>query len=202
MDIRTAIGSFHHYSDDGEAVGRVIRAQHDIEFDVYPVKIGPGEFHVTRRRQDLIITVLGSCVAACIRDPVAGIGGMNHFMLPDSECGIWEGGAPSLRFGTVAMGRLVSSIIELGGVRERLEAKLIGGANVMDFDSDVGERNCEFAIQYIRQHGIRLAASDLGGSLARRVHFLPVDGRMWLKSLPADVLERERTDVEVWAGSD
>lgn len=202
MDGRYAIGSFHQYADDGEAVGRVIRAQHDIEFDVYPVKIGPGEFHVTARRQDLIITVLGSCVAACVRDPVAGIGGMNHFMLPDSGCGVWDGGAPSLRFGTVAMERLVSSVIRLGGVRDRLEAKLIGGANVMDIESDVGEQNSVFARKYLSEHGIRLAAADLGGTFARRVHFLPVDGRMWVKALPAEVLEKERSDVAAWNGSD
>lgn len=194
-----SMGDFHPYSDDGDAVGRSVTAQHAIGFQVYPIKIGPGQYHITSRKRDLIITVLGSCVAACIRDPVAGVGGLNHFMLPQSGDGMWDGGPPSMRFGNVAMERLITGIEKMGGVRERFEVKLVGGGRVMDFDFDVGERNCVFAERYMADARLHVVSSDLRGSLARRVHYMPVEGRLWVKSLPHELLESEGSEDAIWA---
>jgi chemotaxis protein CheD len=196
------VGKYHRYSDDGEAVGRQVRIQHGLDFDVYPVKIGPGEHHVTQRRGDVIITALGSCVSACVRDPVARVGGMNHYMLPCSDDGLWDGGPPSMRFGSVAMDRLVSDIIAAGGQRDRLEVKLVGGARMFDFDVDVGERNCDFGLDAVRKMGLHLMGSDLKGVLARRVHYMPYDGRLWVQSLSRTDLDTEGTEDVLWSDAD
>jgi len=186
------------YSDDGEAVGRQVRLLHGLDFDVYPIKIGPGEHHVTRRRQDMILTVLGSCVSACIRDPVARVGGMNHYMLPSSEDGLWDGGARSMRFGSVAMEQLVNDVVAMGGQRERLEVKLVGGARMFDFDVDVGDRNCLFGLDFIRQAGLSLVSTDLRGTEARQVHYMPCEGRLWVKSLSRTELDTVGPEDVLW----
>jgi len=199
MSDATATGWKHQpYTDDGEAVGRQIRIQHGLEFDVYPVKIGPGQLHVTKRSGDVIITVLGSCVSACVRDPVARVGGMNHYMLPQSGDGIWDGGPPSTRFGNVAMDRLIAEIVSSGGMRERLEVKLVGGARMFDFEVDIGERNCRFGLDYLRTIGLAPVAADLRGVQARQVHYMPVDGRLWIKTLSRHDLDAEGTEDVLW----
>lgn len=197
-DATRSSGMHLRYSDDGEAVGRQIRLQHGLDFDVYPVKIGPGDFHVTRRSCDVIITVLGSCVSACVRDPVARVGGMNHFMLPSSEDGLWDGGPPSMRFGSVAMERLVADIVAIGGNRDRLEAKLVGGARVLDFEMDVGERNCRFGLDWLRARDITVVSTDLRGTEPRRLHYMPWDGRLWVKYLSRTDLDREGPEDVLW----
>jgi chemotaxis protein CheD len=192
------VGKHHRYSDDGEAVGRQVRLLHGLDFDVYPVKIGPGEHHVTQRRGDMIITVLGSCVSACMRDPVARVGGMNHYMLPSSGDGLWDGGPPSMRFGSVAMEQLVKDVIAIGGQRERLEVKLVGGARMFDYDVDVGELNSRFGLDFLRTMNITPVSTDLRGTVARRVHYMPYDGRLWVKSLSRTDLETEGPEDVLW----
>ncbi|HAJ48211.1 MAG TPA: chemoreceptor glutamine deamidase CheD, partial [Alphaproteobacteria bacterium] len=110
-------------------------------------------------------------------------GGMNHFMLPESDDGKWGGASASLRFGNYAMERLVNDILIRGGRRERLEVKLMGGGKVLDNCVDVGTRNADFAEAYARAEGLAVLATDLRGDHARRVHFMPVRGRLWLKRL-------------------
>lgn len=192
------VRSLLRYSDDGEAVGRQVRLLHGLDFDVYPVKIGPGEYHVTRRRHDMILTVLGSCVSACIRDPVARVGGMNHYMLPSSGDGLWEGGAKSMRFGSVAMEQLVKDIVAMGGHRDRLEVKLVGGARMFDYDVDVGDLNCRFALDFVRMMGITPVSVDLRGTEARSVHYMPCDGRLWVKSLSRTDLDDVGPEDVLW----
>lgn len=173
-----------------EATEKSIQDQHGLDHNVRVVKIGPGEHHVTEGDDELIVTVLGSCVAACVRDAVARVGGMNHFMLPESENGKWGGASASLRFGNYAMERLVNDILMRGGRRERLEVKLMGGGKVLDNCVDVGARNADFAESYARAEGLQVLATDLRGNHARRVHFMPVRGRLWLKRL-------HRTEIPV-----
>lgn len=197
-DMTRTVGNHLRYADDGEAVGRQVRLLHGLDFDVYPIKIGPGEFHVTRRRSDVIITVLGSCVSACVRDPVARVGGMNHYMLPSSQDGLWDGGPPSTRFGSVAMQQLLDDVVAIGGRRERLEVKLVGGARMFDFDVDVGERNCRFGLEYVKAAGLALVSSDLQGCQARRVHYMPFDGRLWVQSLARTDLDMEGPEDVLW----
>lgn len=159
------------------------------------VKIGPGEHYVTAKPGEVLTTVLGSCVAACIRDPFAGVGGMNHFMLPDSETGAWGKDIRSLRFGNFAMERMVNDILKRGGRRELLEAKLFGGGDMLCNGARVGELNAGFAEEYLRAEGIRLAAHQLRGHAARRVKYDPLSGRAMVLEMPM-LSQREITRRE------
>lgn len=130
-----------------------------------------GQFVVTDEPDVVLSTILGSCVAACLRDPHAGVGGMNHFLLPGDENN--EG----LRYGVNAMELLINGLLRRGAQRERLEAKLFGGARLIDGLTDVGEQNAAFAERFLADEGIRRAGGSLGGSRARRVEFWPASGR-------------------------
>jgi chemotaxis protein CheD len=138
-----------------------------------------GEFVVSNDPSEVLTTILGSCVAACIRDPLAGVGGMNHFLLPG------EAGSDGLRYGVNAMELLVNGLLRLGGRRDRLEAKIFGGAQVMSGLSDIGAQNIIFAEQFFRDEGITLAGGSTGGVHARRLQFWPCSGRSRQLFLPA-----------------
>lgn len=146
-------------------------------------KLLPGEY-VTSAQELMLVTVLGSCVAACIRDPLAGVGGMNHFMLPDSDD---ASGAGSARYGNYAMEMLINALLKNGAQRARLEVKLFGGGAVLPgfTATQVGERNASFALRYLRDEGIKLVAKDLGGDAPRRVHYMPLSGRAFVRCLPS-----------------
>jgi chemotaxis receptor (MCP) glutamine deamidase CheD len=107
------------------------------------IRINPGGHYVTSGNE-LLVTVLGSCVAACIRDPVAGIGGMNHFMLPQSDSGIWGIASASMRFGNFAMETLINDILSQGGHRDNLEIKVFGGAAIIGNMAPIGISNADF----------------------------------------------------------
>ena len=156
----------------------------DPKFDALAIKILPGEFRVTSE-DVMLVTVLGSCVAACLRDPLAGVGGMNHFMLPDTQQ-VGPGGE-SARYGSYAMEVLINELLKRGARRERLEAKLVGGGAVLPGMTlnPVGDRNGEFALAYLRAEKIKVVAKDLFDVFPRRVHYFPPSGRMLVKRLPA-----------------
>lgn len=156
----------------------------DPRFDAIAVKIQPGTHYVTGQGDEMLVTVLGSCVSACVRDPFAAIGGMNHFMLPDSGSGGgWEEASVSMRYGNVAMERLINDILARGGARERLEFKVFGGGNVLRGSSNIGHRNASFVEEYLSMEGFRIAAFHLRGNLARRIHFFPLTGKVMLLEL-------------------
>ncbi len=136
------------------------------------IHVVQGEFAVTEDPSAVFTTILGSCVAACIRDPLAGVGGMNHFLLPGEE------GASGLRYGVQAMELLVNGLLQRGAQRSRLEAKLFGGARVMGGLSDIGAQNCVFGERFLQDEGIRYLGGSLGGEQARRIQFWPVSGRV------------------------
>lgn len=142
------------------------------------VKVFPGEFHVSRQADEMLLTVLGSCVSACIRDPLAGIGGMNHFMLPQHKSGAWGTDLKSTRFGNFAMEKLINELLKAGCKRERLEIKVFGGGNVTDSANAVGSDNSDFVMQYLAAEGLSCAAQDLGGTLPRRIQYYPSTGRV------------------------
>lgn len=162
------------------------------------VKLLPGEYHVSG--EDIVqVTVLGSCVAACIRDRVFGIGGMNHFMLPEGD---GQGGwGASTRYGVYAMEVLINEILKRGGRRDHLQAKLFGGGNVMKAltQSPVGEKNAAFAVQFLKTEGIPVLASDLVDVYPRKVYHFPVTGKVRVKKLMdlhnQTIVEREREYV-------
>jgi chemotaxis protein CheD len=165
----------------------------DRNFDIDAAKIGPGEYYITQRDM-VIVTVLGSCVSACMRDPVAKVGGMNHFMLPDRDV---EGPlSASARYGAYAMEVLINQLFALGARRERLEAKVFGAARVLPGMSDIGERNAAFAIDYLKRESIRVVAEDLGNDEPCKIYFFPQTGRVMLKRLKSlrndTIVERER----------
>lgn len=167
----------------------------DPHFECTATKILPGEYYATSG-QELVVTVLGSCVAACIRDPFTGIGGMNHFLLPDSG-NLGEG--DSARYGAFAMELLINELLSMGAQRNRLEAKVFGGGNVIAgmVMNDVGRRNAEFVDAYLAREGIKVVARDLMGILPRKVYFFPDTGQVLVKKLREikneTILQRERT---------
>lgn len=146
-------------------------------------KILPGEYYVTSH-DEAITTVLGSCISACIRDPIAKIGGMNHFMLPIKQ-GLnnrkSDDGAE--RYGNFAMEKMINDILRNGGNRERLEIKVFGGGRVMSGMTDVGKRNIEFVKEYIKVEGLKLLAEDVGGIYPRKLMYMTRTGKVLMKKL-------------------
>lgn len=141
-----------------------------------------GEFRVSDDPNVVLTTVLGSCVAACLRDPVAGIGGMNHFLLPGDADRAQARDAE--RYGVHLMELLVNGLMSHGAQRERLEAKLFGGSRTIFKSSDVGAMNARFAENFLRNEGISVVGGSLGGPVGRRVEYWPVTGRARQISMP------------------
>jgi len=139
------------------------------------INLVQGQYHVSSDPDLVLTTTLGSCIAACIRDPLAGAGGMNHFLLPD---GGDDSGPEALRYGVHAMELLINQLLRCGARRDRMEAKLFGGARLIDNLADVGAKNAEFAVTYLSREGIRYAGGSLRGHKARRIQFWPVSGRI------------------------
>jgi chemotaxis protein CheD len=140
---------------------------------VAPQFIAQGEFAVGDQPETVIQTILGSCVAVCLRDPVLRLGGMNHILLPDSGGG--RLGAAS--FGASDMERLMNALIKRGALRSRLEAKVFGGAAVVAGLSDIGARNAAFVRSFLAAEGIVILSENLGGDRPRQVRFWPESGR-------------------------
>lgn len=156
---------------------------YDRTFDCDAAKILPGEYYYTGKDM-LIVTVLGSCVSACIRDRVRGLGGMNHFMLPDGG----DPGNPvsaSMRYGSYAMEVLINDLLKAGARREHLEAKVFGGGAVLRGFSamNVGERNASFVMQFLKTERIPVLAEDLNDIYPRKVYFFPRTGKVLVKKL-------------------
>lgn len=158
------------------------------------VKVFPGEFYVTAKADEVLVTVLGSCVAACIRDTRTGIGGMNHFMLPHSQAGRWAGDMQSTRFGNFAMEKLINELMKAGCSRDSLEIKVFGGGNVTDTANAIGTENSEFILRYLEAEGLRCVAQDLGGQLPRRIHYTPSTGKVVRRLLGASELSAVARD--------
>lgn len=154
---------------------------YDTANSAWLVKVFPGEFYVTSKNDEVLVTVLGSCVSACIRDPRTGIGGMNHFMLPQGDGGSWDG--ESTRYGNFAMEKLINELIKQGCPRERMEVKVFGGGNVIDSSTQIGTKNADFVLRFLQNEGISCAAQDLGGLHPRRIQYYPSTGRVVRKLL-------------------
>lgn len=172
------------------------KTYYDPQFSRQAIKIIPGEYWVTGH-DHVVLTVLGSCVSACLFDPGLKLGGMNHFMLPDAHGDANEGGAAA-RYGINAMELLVNELVKRGSSRKRMLAKVFGGANVIEGMStmNVGERNSSFIHDFLRTEGIRVAAEDLLDVWPRKVAFFPHSGRALCRKIKlgdrADIVRRER----------
>lgn len=176
----------------------------DRHFGLDAAKILPGEYFVSNEGT-LLVTVLGSCVAACIRDVDAGLGGMNHFMLPDD--GGRDAIGNSARYGTYAMEVLINHLLKMGARRSRLEAKVFGGGAVLASlaSSNVGERNAEFVLNFLKVEKIPIVAKDLLDSYPRKVYYFSNTGRVLVKKLHRvhneTLFDRERDYKARLAGS-
>ncbi|HAS82527.1 MAG TPA: chemoreceptor glutamine deamidase CheD [Verrucomicrobia bacterium] len=154
------------------------------------VRVLAGEFYVTHC-SEMITTVLGSCVSACIRDAVKGIGGMNHFMLPAEKAqgreingnGVAHGLSADAAYGSYAMERLINCILKYGGRRENLEIKIFGGGRIMGGMADVGLQNISFVRSYLRTDGLSAVVEDVGGDFPRRMAYFPATGKALVKKL-------------------
>jgi chemotaxis protein CheD len=168
----------HRYWDRGE--GRWI------------AQVLPGDYYVTKH-DEIISTVLGSCVSTCVRDEHAGIAGLNHFMLPKGQ-----GVGPNdvLRYGSYAIERLINELIKYGARRERLEIKVFGGGKVIAGIGDIGRQNINFVHEYLTTEELTIAAEDVGGVWARRVRYFAESGRVMIQRLQtqeaSEVVNNER----------
>lgn len=170
----------------------------DIKRNISLAKVQPGEFYVTVN-DEAIMTIVGSCICACIRDVDLGVGGLNHFMLP------LKGGyedrnkvsSDAARYGHWAMEYLINQILDAGGRRRLLEVKVFGGGNVLHtLSSDVGDKNVQFVFDYIYNENLKIKSKDVGGESARVILYYPKTGRVFVKYLDDtkkfEVIEQER----------
>jgi chemotaxis protein CheD len=146
------------------------------------VKIFSGELHVSTKPKEMISTILGSCISACIRDPIAKVGGMNHFLLPGDE-DMLSASSESARYGLFAMESLINGILKAGGRKERLEIKVFGGGNVIKSSAKIGSKNAAFVRNFLKNEGYKIAAEDLEGDLPRRIHYFPDTGKVMMRKL-------------------
>lgn len=153
------------------------------------VQVLPGELYVTRD-DEMITTVLGSCVAACIRDPDKGVGGMNHFMLPRAPAN--DAGAPA-RYGVYALELLINDILRRGGKRPNLEVKVFGGGRVIECGGDIGLANIAFVRKFFADEKLAIVSEDVGEHYARRIRYWPKSGRAQVAQMPmAQAAKAER----------
>lgn len=167
-------------------------------FETVAARLLPGEYFVTLK-DEAIYTTLGSCISACIRDRVTGIGGMNHFMLPISAgSDSWKAtdNSASTRYGNYAMEHLINDILKNGGKRQNLEAKIFGGGRIIANMTDVGMRNISFARDYLQTEGLKIISEDVGEAFPRLVVYFPATGKVRVKrlrSLHANTIVEQET---------
>ena len=183
-----SLATFHYFDRDVSAMA---------------VKLLPAQYYVTTTGT-VLTTVLGSCVAACLIDVEAGVAGMNHFMLADDAEATPLTAHESMRYGACAMNVLIRELVRAGARRERLRAKVFGGGAVLANMTtlNIGDRNADFVLRYLRAENIGIAAQDLRGRHARRVWFVPGTGKAIVRriSAAADVQLVERTEGELVRG--
>jgi chemotaxis protein CheD len=156
------------------------------------IRVDPGEFYISQA-DELIYTRLGSCVAACIWDPIAGVGGLNHFLVPEKRSqNEWKQLTSfSCRYGNWAMEQLINAILSKGGNRKRLQAKVFGGAQMTPHISiQIGQANIDFVRHYLGLENIPIVSEDMGGILPRKVLFHPLSGKALMKSLPMSIVSK------------
>ena len=158
------------------------------------VKLISGDCYVSEKGE-ILDTILGSCIAACIRDPILRVGGMNHFLLPGSETMVTKL-SDAARYGVFAMEQLINGLLKIGARKERLEVKVFGGGNVINNSARIGSKNAEFVRHFLEDEGLKIISEDLEGDVPRRVHYYTDTGKVLLKKLSRKedmgVLEEEK----------
>lgn len=169
----------------------------DARKKLFTAKILPGQCYVTDEKV-IVVTTLGSCISACIRDTECGIGGMNHFMLPVSKATQSKADLNdiSLRYGNYAMESLVNEVLKHGGMRRNLEVKIFGGGKILAQMTDIGESNIKFVKEYLKMEGLLISSSDVGGIYPRKIMYFPVTGQVMVKKLRSlhnnNIMETEK----------
>lgn len=168
------------------------------------ISVIQGEFAVSDKPDAVMSTVLGSCIAACLYDLDRGVGGMNHFLLPEAQTGPGQ----NVKYGAYLMELLINNLLKKGAERRRLRAKLAGGARMSRFLSGVGSQNIDFARRYLQNEGIPVDWESLGGAQARRIHFYPATGQLTEKFVqndgqidaapPRPLRDRQKPDIELF----
>jgi chemotaxis protein CheD len=176
-----------------------IRRMRDNRFPHEIASILPGEFFVSNAPM-VVYTVLGSCISACIRDPIIGVGGMNHFMLPEPKGAVHDSWGESTRYGSYAMESLINEILKRGGLKSRLEIKLFGAGKIYEGNIDVGANNAKWVIGYLKSEGLATVKTDLGDVFPRKVYYFTDSGRVLMKKIERiknrTILERESKYAE------
>lgn len=171
-----------------------IRRMRDSRFPHEIASILPGEYFVSRTPM-IVYTVLGSCISACIRDPIVGVGGMNHFMLPEPKETAHDSWGESTRYGSFAMESLINEILKRGGIKSRLEIKLFGAGKIYEGNIDVGARNAEWVRDFLKTEGLKAEKVDLGDVFPRKVYYFTDSGRVLVKKIERiknrTILDRE-----------
>lgn len=155
--------------------------------DMRMVTVVQGDFFVTKDPNVIITTVLGSCISVCLFDATAGVGGVNHFLLAKQG----DVASDDMRYGVNAMELLINKVLRAGAERARLEAKVFGGARIIDHGGDIGGSNAKFACDFLEREGIRCVSQSVGGTKARRIRFYPTTGAAKQLQIAADVAEVE-----------
>ncbi|MEO5805964.1 hypothetical protein [Devosia sp.] len=146
-----------------------------------------GDCHVSNETDLTYSTVLGSCISACVRDKVANVGGMNHFLLAEQSGSAKDRYGASARYGAFAMEQLINKVLSKGtGKKSNLEIKVFGGGKINAALDDVGAKNIEFVREFLHAEGYSMSSEDLGGNYARRVLFKPHSGRAFVKRLDSE----------------
>jgi chemotaxis protein CheD len=176
-----------------------IRRMRDSRFPHEIATILPGEFFVSKEPM-VVYTVLGSCISACIRDALVGVGGMNHFMLPEPKGAAHDSWGESTRYGSFAMESLINEILKRGGHRSRLEIKLFGAGKIYEGSIDVGANNAKWVLQYLKSEGLTVVKTDLGDVFPRKVYYHTDSGKVLMKKIERvknrTIFERENQYAE------
>jgi chemotaxis protein CheD len=164
---------------------RSSRRYFDPRFGATIITVAPGEHQIISAKDEIVATVLGSCVSVCMRDPVTGIGGLNHFLLPKNNGSADESAGE--RYGDTAMEVLINGLIKRGVRRQNLEAKVFGGARVLSGATmlAIGDNNVAFVTDFLKREGIPIVSKDVGGTRSRRIHYQPSTGRAWVQQVQA-----------------
>jgi chemotaxis protein CheD len=175
-----------------------IRRYYDQNLEMTVVKLMTGDCYFTSEAREMLVTILGSCISVCLRDPVTKIGGMNHILLPGDKDDKLAKGDPgySARFGINAMEELINGMLKLGARKDRFEAKIFGGGNVIKSSNLIGNKNIKFVKEFLAAEHIPIKAEDVGGETPRRLHFFPETGKAMLRKLQRKedmvILEKEK----------
>ena len=170
--------------------------QHELN-TIHRINIIQGDHYVDNNPMTVLTTILGSCIATCLWDPVASVGGMNHFLLPGKNIDTHRFSQPNLqRYGINLMELLLNDLFRRGAVKSQLKAKIFGGAAIVKGLTDVGAMNSIFAEKFLSEEGIELVSKSVGGTYGRKIQFWPVGGRARQAFMTSDINSIIRDEVK------